>query len=154
MFNISNDAKDWMKNISKNNSNIFDTDMDIYYLFLLAGLVGKKRKSTDDTNTTGFNKEFPKAFKDSQKLIINFLLITGKKYKGIRDDDKERLSSELIQKYLDPDNIAKLSSDGFSLADEYSYGGYLLLQEKMMPPSNVADFFIAYNKILKDLAEK
>jgi hypothetical protein len=154
MFQISNDAKEWMKDISKHNPDIFGTDMDVYYLFLLVGLIAKKRSSIEDTSTTGFNKEFPKPYKAFQKLIINFLLITEKKYKGIRDDDKDRLSSELIKKYLDPDNVAKLSTKGFTLADEYSYGGFSLLQERIPRPTNVTDFFIAYNKTLKKLAKK
>ena len=63
MFNISNEAKDWMNNISKHNSDIFDTDMDIYYLFLLVGLIANKRSSIENIDTSGFNKEFPKAYK-------------------------------------------------------------------------------------------
>ena len=154
MFQISEDAKEWMKDISKDDSGIIGTDMDVYYLFLLVGLIANKRSSTEDISVLGFNREFPKAYKDSQKLIINFLLITEKKYKGIRDDDKERLSTELIQRYLDPDNAAKLSTKGFTLADEYSYGGFLLLQERIPRPTNVTDFFIAYNKTLNKLAKK
>jgi len=154
MFQISDDAKEWMKDISKQNSDIFSTDMDVYYLFLLVGLIANKRSSIEDISVSGFNKEFPKAYKSYQKLIINFLLITEKKCKGIRDDDKERLSSELIQKYLDPDNAAKLSTRGFTLADEYSYGGFSHLHETMPRPTNVTDFFIAYNRMLKKLAKK
>lgn len=93
---------------------------------------------------------FPGQYSSSQRLIINLLLITEKNKRAIPDDDKVRLRTELLEKYINPENNS-LTLEGFKLANSYAYGGYRILDEKIAKPEDSGDFMIAFLNVLKSV---
>lgn len=155
MFKLPIEAIEWTNSISKKEP--LKLGFDSYYLFFLAGLLAQDRRTIKDEDTTipqrDVIKNFPDEYNASQRLIINLLLITEKKLRAIPDDDKVRLRSELLEKYINPENNS-LTLEGFNLANSYAYGGYRILEEKMPKPEDPAAFMTSYLSILKQIEKK
>lgn len=153
MFRLPVMAIEWSKGIFKQEP--FMLQFDIYYLFFLTGLVAHDSRIliADDggaIHQRDVIDSFPQDYNSSQKLIINLLLITEKNRRAIPDNDKTRLRSELLEKYINPENNS-LTTEGFKLANSYAYGGSQILDEKIAPPRDPADFMIAFLKVLRDV---
>lgn len=150
MFSLSEDADQWAKNIFKQEP--FTIKFDYYYLFLLFGLFAKKSEAIKGREAQLID-EFPAAYKPQQRLIINFLLIVHKKALGIPDNDKERLRSELVEKFIDFNNNT-FSNAGRTLCNSYANLGFQLLQDVIAPPTKASDFLEAYAIEIKKLVSK
>jgi len=155
MFRLPLEAIEWSKGILKKEP--FMLQFDIYYLLFLTGLVAQDRKTLFDEEKTVMQRDvidsFPGTYSTTQRLIINFLLITEKNKKAIPDDNKIRLRMELLEKYINPETNS-LTLDGFKLANYYAYGGFQILVERIAKPEEPADFMIAYLNVLRDVEKK
>lgn len=152
---MSKEAEDWAKGIVPkpgNKQGQFSLKLDIYYLFLLVGLIAKKSAAIKE-NGTDILAYLPGEYKKQQKLIINFLLISRKKLLAIPDDAKQRIRTELLEKYIDADSNS-LSSSGRELCNEYANGGFQVIQEKMPPPTDPSDFLEECVDTIKKFEDK
>lgn len=150
MFRLSKEADHWAKGIFRQEP--FMIKFDYYYLFLLAGLLAKKSEAIKGEDAQLLD-EFPLEYKKDQRLIINFLLIAHKKALGIPDSEKERLRSELVEKFIDFNNNT-FSLAGRNLCNSYANRGFQLLHDVMAPPTKASDFLVAYAIEIKKLEEK
>lgn len=150
MFRLSKKADEWTKDIVGESP--FDLKLDIYYLFLLVGLTAKKSSAFTDFGKD-INNSFPDGFKQQQKLIINFLLISRKKLLAIPDDDKQRIRSELLEKYIDPETNS-LTLEGRNLSNEYANAGFEILENLMASPKDASAFLHTCLEKIKELEKK
>ena len=147
MFSLSKAADKWASGIFKKEP--FMLKFDYYYLFLLAGLLAVKSEAIKGEDAQLVDA-FPAEYQKDQRLIINFLLIVHKKALGIPDFEKERLRSELVEKFIDFNNNT-FSLAGRNLCNSYANLGFQLLQDALAPPTKPSDFLEAYANVIKKL---
>jgi len=157
MFKLSQKASSWSNALLKQQP--FTMQFDIYYIFLITGFAAQEsleidpKDNPDKMKSGDIIKTFPVEFKSSQKLIINLLLVTEKKQKGIADDANVKIRNQLLEKYVDP-NSSSLSEAGYTLCNNYANKGFKILFEKILKPTNAADFLTAFLKEIKIIEKK
>lgn len=150
MFRLSKKADEWTKDIVGKLP--FGLKLDIYYLFLLVGMTAKKSSAFSEFGKD-INNSFPREYKSQQKLIINFLLISRKKLLAIPDEDKKRIRTELLEKYIDPETNS-LTLEGRNLCNEYANAGFEILENSMAAPNDASGFLHTCLEKIKELEKK
>ena len=150
MFRWTRDAESWGKAITKNNE-IFKLQFDLYYAYLLIGLIdGKQRKIDKDAVDVIGN--FPEAYKEKSKLIINMLLAVELKARGIDLTSKKHVKA-LIEKLIEESgNSLRAGGDGgFYACNLYANYGFEIMNENLTKPTgNIRAFMNAYIGLLKN----
>jgi len=151
-FQISKTAQDWFKKI--NNKSPFDTspNMDFYYMCFLLGINSTKQKQLNEPEDgkpfIAANATWPGLYKDNSKTIIAMLLESELENFSIDRRDKDAVKAHL-NKYLKPSSPFDLTDNAIKIMDNYSYTGFLELQEEIHEaPSQVNVFLSQYHKVL------
>lgn len=126
-FKIRNAAKDWFKHIRKKGA--LETDFDVYYFCLMAGLASKqKEQQVSAKETTDFIDRFPGDYKKSGGLLVSLLIKTELERLGINVSEKKNVRS-VISRLVSTNPGSYLSDEGMRLMDSYSYAGFDVIRE-------------------------
>lgn len=146
MFRISKDGRDWMRAVREG----LDTDFDVYYFFLVAGLAAGKRneKAPDLADLIDY---YPKDFQASQRLIVAYLCSQVIKRYGVELKDKKSVH-DIVKKILAPGAPSCLSSEGFAEANAYAAGGVDVLRENFpQKPRDLETFLLQFSLTIDKL---
>ncbi|MDK1389897.1 hypothetical protein QN224_31685 [Sinorhizobium sp. 8-89] len=117
---------------------------DAYYCCLMAGLDARKVGASEELDAEPFLNEYPNDFKGQADILAGLLIDAELDRKGIREEDRTGIEQQII-KLLDPTSATRLSADGNKLLNQYALAGFALIQERMMPPSSVEEFLVAFH---------
>ncbi len=117
---------------------------DAYYCCLMAGFNARKVGIPEDLDIEPFINGYPDDFKSQADIIAGLLIDAELDRKAIGSEDKISIEKEMV-KLVDPTSATRLNPDGNRLLNLYAAAGFALLQERMMPPSNVEEFLVAYH---------
>jgi len=146
-FRISKEAKDWFKYIRDNRDNIFDTDWDIFYYCLMAGLLSEQK--SEASNTIEFHESYTKRYSPRAKLLIGLFLSKEIKKMGVSFDNKKEVN-RVISNLIKPESPNYLTDAGLKEFNKYAYAGYESLCDSMEKPYTLEDFLIAFDNYIKD----
>ncbi len=145
-FRMRSDVDDWFRHISKREP--IQTKFDLYYLCLLIGLASGR--SDRPTNAGEFVDDFVKDYKPMQRLIIGLMLVAELNRLGIDLSERGEVQRQ-ISRYLDPNNPANLTEEGFNRLNAYASGGFNYLVERHADkPRNIEEFLQIYVQLTKD----
>jgi len=145
-FRLSKRADQWFKHISGKNG--FDLAFDSYYYCLIAGLKYKRKESLTGSQTTDIIQQFPKDYLPNKHLIIALFLYTELDKMGIDLHEKAILNKHLCQ-LIEPNSATNLSDEGMNILNQYSFGGFEVLQEKFNePPRTLDNFLVGFYKFI------
>lgn len=124
-------------------------DFDIFYLCMIIGIKYNLRENDDRYQSdVFFNQDiFPdNSYRDVDNYIVPIIL------KRIADIDNYNLDNkdstrQLINDYVVP---SRLDKKMLVIMNEYSLGGYIKLLNEFdfVPPQDVGNFFIKFNKLI------
>jgi hypothetical protein len=117
---------------------------DAYYCCLMAGLNARKVGASDELDSDPFINSYPDDFKGQGDIIAGLLIDAELDRKGINAEDKTSIEREMV-KLVDPTSATRLNSEGNKLLNLYAAAGFSILQDKMMPPSTIEEFLVAYH---------
>ncbi|MDP2450747.1 MAG: hypothetical protein Q8M93_04740 [Polaromonas sp.] len=116
---------------------------DAYYACLMIGLDARKLGQEDEIEGEPFLPGYPDVFQSQSDIIAGLLIDAELDRKAIDATDRSSVEDAMI-KLLNPGSPTRLSTAGDKLLDLYAGYGLRLLQDKMLPPSNVDEFLVAY----------
>lgn len=116
---------------------------DAYYACLMVGLDARKIGTESEVESDAFVAEYPDAYQAQSDIIAGLLIDAELERKAIDASDRASVEDEMI-KLLNPASATRLSTVGDKLLDLYAAYGIRVIVDKMMPPSNVEDFLVAY----------
>ncbi len=145
-FRIREDAKKWFKEVRGNRDNNFDTDWDIYYYCLMAGLLSENK--IDVPNTIEFHESYTKRYLPRAKLLIGLFLSKEIKKMGVSFDNKKEIN-QVISKLIDPLSPNFLKDEGLKEFNKYAHAGYEELCDNMEKPYTLEDFLISFDNYIK-----
>jgi hypothetical protein len=90
------------------------------------------------------NSVYPDDFKRQSDIIAGLLVDAELDRKGIQPEDRASIEREMV-KIVDPTSPTRLNGEGNKLLNLYAAAGFTLIQDKMMPPTTIEDFLIAYH---------
>lgn len=145
-FKIRNSAKEWFKYIRKKDG--LETDYDVYYFCLMAGLAANQKESP--TDVTDFIDYFPDDYKNSSKLIVSLLIKTELDRLGVDLSEKKNVR-EVVKRLVSTNTGTYLSNEGIKLMDSYSYAGFDVIKEAFHndKPRSLEIFLPRFIKILQ-----
>lgn len=117
---------------------------DAFYCCLMAGLNSRKVGSSDELDSDPFLNSYPDDFKGQGDIIAGLLIDAELDRKGINSGDRASIEREMV-KLVDPTSATRLNGDGNKLLNLYAAAGFSILQDKMMPPSTIEEFLVAYH---------
>jgi len=117
---------------------------DAYYCCLMAGLNARKVGASDELDSDPFINSYPDDFKGQGDIIAGLLIDAELDRKGINAEDRTSIEREMV-KLVDPTSATRLNSEGNKLLNLYAAAGFSILQDKMMPPSTIEEFLVAYH---------
>lgn len=117
---------------------------DAYYCCLMAGLNARQVGSSEDLDSDPFINSYPDDFKGQGDIIAGLLIDAELDRKGINAEDRARIEGEMI-KLVDPTSATRLNNEGNKLLNLYAAAGFSIIQDKMMPPSTIEEFLVAYH---------
>ena len=150
MFRWTKAAQEWGKNVVKNND-IFKTNFDLYYSYLLIGLIDGKKIQPDAKDLKDLTDTFPEDYKDKSKLIINMLLTVELKLQGVKITSKEHVK-RLIENLIEEsgNSLSAGENGGFNACNLYAnYGFETMNQLLTVPRGEIERFINAYVGLLK-----
>ncbi len=128
-------------------------EFDGWYLSLMVGLADGTAHQPSSAETTDMVEGFPEAYKQCRFLILTSLLDRHLATVGI-DLTKRELLDQEINSIVDSSSPGGLTSKGYELINQYSYGGY----EKLVnspglekPPHRLSDFLPLYHELVQNL---
>ncbi len=150
-FKIRNTAKEWFKHIRKKDG--LETDFDVYYFCLMAGLVANQKEMPKDV--TEFIDYFPGNYNNSGKLLVSLLLKTELDRLGVDLSEKKNVR-EVIKRLVSTNTRTYLSDEGMKLMDSYSYAGFDVIREAFHtdPPRSLEIFLPRMKNLLQEKASK
>ena len=142
MFRWTQEAQTWGKSLTEKKNVIFKNQFDLYYAYLLVGLIdGKQRagKMEDLTDT------FPEGYKERSKLIVNLLLVVELKSQGIDAKNKKQVKG-LIEKLIEEsgNSLKAGAGGGFDACNKYANAGFETMSNLLPKPSGKVDVFVNY----------
>ncbi len=145
-FKIRKTAREWFKYIR--NKDGLETDFDVYYFCLMAGLATNQRETPKDV--TDFIDNFPGDYKNSGKLLVSLLLKTELDRLGVDLSEKKNVR-EVIKRLVSTNTGTYLSDEGIKLMDSYSYAGFDVIREAFHndPPRSLEIFLPRLRGILQ-----
>jgi hypothetical protein len=117
---------------------------DAYYCCLMAGLNARQVGASEDLDSDPFINSYPDDFKGQGDIIAGLLIDAELDRKGISAEDRTSIEREMV-KLVDPTSATRLNSEGNKLLNLYAAAGFTILQGKMMPPSTIEEFLVAYH---------
>jgi len=117
---------------------------DAYYCCLMAGLNARKVGASDELDSDPFINSYPDDFKGQGDIIAGLLIDAELDRKGINAEDRASIEREMV-KLVDPTSATRLNNEGNKLLNLYAAAGFSILQDKMMPPSTIEEFLVAYH---------
>jgi len=147
-FSLTNDCKNWFKEVAGKHKFM---DFDIFYFCYISGILSKKRNSLEGVNSEIFSKTFIEKYKDKSSLLISLLLTTEIERFSIDKTSKKEVN-RFIESYLDINATNRMSNLGIKTMNEYSYGGYIYLSEKMYDkPRSIETFLLDYYSLINKI---
>ena len=145
-FKIRNTAKEWFKHIRKKDG--LETDFDVYYFCLMAGLSGNQKEAP--TDATEFIDYYPGDYKNSGRLLVSLLLKTELDRLGVDLSEKKNVR-EVIKRLVSTNTRTYLSDEGTKLMDSYSYAGFDVIREAFHsdPPRSLEIFLPRFRELLQ-----
>lgn len=122
---------------------------DAYYACLMVGLEARKLGAESEVESEVFVAEYPDAYSSQSDIIAGLLIDAELERKGIDASDRASVEDEMI-KLLNPASATRLSTNGDRLLDLYAAYGIRQILDKMLPPSNVEEFLVAYRAFWVD----
>jgi pyridoxal/pyridoxine/pyridoxamine kinase len=110
----------------------------------MAGLNARKVGSSDELDSDPFINSYPDDFKGQGDIMAGLLIDAELDRKGINAEDRASIEREMV-KLVDPTSATRLNSEGNKLLNLYAAAGFSILQDKMMPPSTIEEFLVAYH---------
>ena len=141
MFRWTQEAQAWGKSLTEKKGDIFKTQFDLYYAYLLIGLIDGKQR--DNKDMRDLNDNFPEGYKERSKLIINLLLVVELKSQGIDAKNKKQVKG-LIEKLIEESGNSLKSGDGggFHACNKYANAGFETMSNLLPKPSGKVDVFV------------
>lgn len=138
--------KEWFKHIR--NKNGLETDFDVYYFCLMAGLAANRRETPKDA--TEFIDYFPGDYKNSGKLLVSLLIKTELDRLNVDLSEKKNVR-EVVTSLVSTNTRTYLSDGGMKLMDSYSYAGFDVIREAFHndPPRSLEIFLPRFREILQ-----
>lgn len=117
---------------------------DQYYCCLMVGLNARRLGNEGDLEGDVFVNGYPEDYKAQVDIIAGLLIEAELERKGIRTEDKVSIEREMVT-LLDPTSPTRLSAAGNKLLNLYAAEGFKLIQDRMLPPSSLEEFLVAYH---------
>lgn len=148
MFKRTNEQISFFKKISK--KSIFELDFDFWYLCLLVGIAAGRKEQLDSSND--MTARFPNDYSSIENLLISMLIHIELVEKGIEPDDKQSVR-QVVEQIIDPTNRPFLTTSGFKVFNEYSNGGFEIINEafRAQPPDDPSSFLIKYGVLVEKI---
>jgi hypothetical protein len=117
---------------------------DQYYCCLMAGL--DLRRIGDDADVEGevFLNAYPEDYRGQADIIAGLLIDAELDRRGIAQEDRTSIEREIVR-LLNPTSATRLSEEGNKLLNLYAAAGFKLIQARIMRPSGLAEFIVAYH---------
>lgn len=144
-FRLRKDAKSWFGRLL-DNSDVFETQFDIYYYLAVAGMSAGKRSVPPGgwASTGDLVDNFPSAFKASRSLVIGLLICSELSRLGVDVAEKKEVQ-EKLNALIDPESPSKLTDHGVTALNEYASGGYeYLVQQLGAKPDYPEEFLLTF----------
>lgn len=122
---------------------------DAFYCCLMVGLAAREVGTADDLDAEPFLANYPDDMRAQADLIAGLLIDAELERKQILPDDKEAIEKEMT-KLIDPTSTSRLNAEGDKLLNLYAAAGFALLKDKLMPPADLEDFLVAYDRVWTD----
>ena len=144
MFRLRREADRWFRYLFEKGP--IGTKFDAYHLCLMLGLKrGQLDEATDSSEIYG---KFPQEYAGSRYQIIALLISVEMRREGL-DFSNHSASQSMVARYIDPENPASLSKEGFGRLNSYASGGFNLLSAAFAePPRDVNAFLVRYTDLL------
>jgi len=141
---MRSDAERWFRHIGGKSP--LKTKFDLYYFCLMLGLACQRRSNPGEISSApGFVDNMPEDFRQMQEIIMGILLYVEIARMGVELTEREdvrRILASLV-------GTNGISPEGVNRMNEYSSGGFDLLQEHgITEPYEVSEFMIAYHDLL------
>lgn len=118
---------------------------DAYYCCLMAGLDARKIGAPEDLDSDPFLNGYPDDFKGQADIIAGLLIDAELDRKDIQAEDRASIEREMTR-LIDPTSATRLNNDGNKLLNLYAAAGLAMIQDKIMPPSTIEEFLVAYHR--------
>lgn len=149
-FRMRGDVEDWFRHIQ--NQEPIQTKFDLYYLCLMMGLA--TGRADRPANASEFVNDFVKEYKPMQRLVIGLMLVAELHRLGIDLTEREEIQRQVAY-YLNPNNPANLTEEGFNRLNAYANGGYTYLVEHLGDkPQHIEEFLQMYIDLLNRAVEE
>ncbi len=149
MFRMHKRAAAWTKGLKPSSSQPIKTMLDFYYLFLLVGLAKNRREPFEGKE---FMKEWASDLREYKDMYVGLLLVMDFHNSGfeVNKETKEIVKNRLSEA-IDSGSSTHLTNNAMELMNEYAYGGYLVIEEKIGKQSSQVHFLNWYaNEMLQD----
>lgn len=148
-FRMRGDVEDWFRHIQKQEP--IQTKFDLYYLCLMMGLA--TGRADRPANASEFVDDFVKDYKPMQRLVIGLMLVSELDRIGVDLTEREEIQRQVAH-YLNPNNPANLTEEGFNRLNAYANGGYTYLVEHLGDkPQHIYEFLQSYIDLLNQAVE-
>jgi len=118
-------------------------------LCLLPGLSPSEKRSVPSDRTSELVSSFPGAYQTRGRLIVGLFLSRELESLAVNFEDRDELHRE-VSKLVDSLSPSRLTSEGMSRMNQYSYGGFEVLTEWFDErPRSLEGFLPHYHKYLK-----
>lgn len=142
MFKIHKDAKKWAENLLTKESP-FKTQFDVYYLCLIVGIGKSTSPAFESKDVTDIIPYYTDPYLPYRDVLAGLLLVFELKNAGMtisRDLVKRKLNG-----LLDVYNATGLSDDATQLMNQYAYGGFIEIREKLSKAPLPHDFLLWFH---------
>jgi hypothetical protein len=123
-FFLRKDCRKWFRSIEDD----FDLAFDMYYLCLLPGLSQSEKQTIPSDRKSEIVSTFPGAYQNKGRLIVSLFLSRELQELAVDFEDRDELHHEVSQ-LVDSMSPSRLTSEGMSRMNQYSYGGFEVLTE-------------------------
>lgn len=151
-FVFENEARYYFENLNKlSSTGKITTRLEQYWLCAFLGLVaGKQKKELE--NSMELIDTFTESLRGHQIPILT-LLFYRYVTKVLSSYDSDLILDQM-KLFFDDHAPTKLSSDAMDSLNKYAAGGFGILKEKLVNPSDLAIFLINYVDLLGSYLEK
>ncbi len=139
--------KGWFRDIAKH----YETDFDLYYLCLMAGIAAGHKENLQSDKSVEVIHYYPGEFRTRGRLLVAVLLSNEVAQLGIEPEDREGVRT-VIKRLVASDNQQQLTDEGVRLMNQYVAGGFYELQERFDDrPRSIETFPRRYFEIISEL---
>lgn len=149
-FLLRNEAREWFRYVKDE----FDLNFDMYYLCLLPGLSQGEKQTLSGDKTSELVDNFPGSYQSRGRIIVSLFLSRELNELAVDFNNREELHKQ-VSRLVDSLSPSRLSSEGMSRMNQYSFGGYEVLTEWFDDrPRSLKGFLPHYHKKLKRAEEE